>query len=151
MAATRNFMRRWFDELWNKGRLEIVDELVAPDCVIHGLMDEHGAQMKGPEPFKAFYRELRAQFGKLRIDVEDTLSDRGRFVARCVVRGTDAATGKPVQFGGVTIVRTRRGRIVEGWNHFDFHHMGQQISSGRAALPSRPRRPTAAKARRRRS
>ena len=38
MAATRNFMRRWFDELWNKGRLEIVDELVAPDCVIHGLM-----------------------------------------------------------------------------------------------------------------
>jgi hypothetical protein len=99
MATTRNFMRRWFDELWNKGHLEIIDELVAPDCIIHGLMDEHGVQMKGPEPFKAFYHELRAQFGKLRIDVEDTLSDKGRFVARCVVRGTDAATGKPVQFG----------------------------------------------------
>lgn len=147
MAASRNLMRRWFDELWNKGRLEIVDELLAPDCIIHGLMDEHGVQMKGPEPFKAFYRGLRAQFGKLRIDVEDTLSDRGRLAARCVVHGTDAASGRPVKFGGVAIVRTRRGRIVEGWNHFDFHHMGQQIAPGRAALPSRPRRATASKPR----
>jgi len=143
MSADRNIMRRWFGELWTRGRVEIIDELVAPDCVIHGLMDEHGVPMKGPEPFKDFYRGLRAQFGKLRIDVEETLVDRGRIAARCVVRGTDAKTGKPVQFGGVAIVRMRRGRIVEGWNHFDFHHMAQQISAGRASLPSRPRKSAA--------
>ncbi len=134
MAVNRNIMRRWFNELWNKGRVKIIDEMVAPDCVIHGLMDEHGVQMKGPEPFKAFYHGMRAQFGKLRIDVEETLVDRGRVVARCLVRGTDAKSGRPVQFGGVAIVRTRRGRIVEGWNYFDFHHMAHQISSGRPAL-----------------
>jgi hypothetical protein len=66
-------------------------------------------------------------------------------VARCLVRGTDVKTGKPVQFGGVAIVRTRRGQIVEGWNHFDFHHMAQQIASGRPDLPRRakPRRRSA--------
>jgi hypothetical protein len=36
MAVDRNIMRRWFSELWTKGRVEIIDELVAPDCVIHG-------------------------------------------------------------------------------------------------------------------
>src|SRR5690349_22581916 len=87
MAVDRNIMRRWFSELWTKGRTEIIDELVAPDCVIHGLMDEHGVQMKGPEPFKGFYHALRAQFGELRIDVEETLVDKGRVVARCLVRG----------------------------------------------------------------
>ena len=140
MAVDRNIMRRWFSELWTKGRLGIIDELVAPDCIIHGLMDEHGAQMKGPQSIRAFYHALRAQFGELRIDVEETLVDKGRVVARCLVRGTDAKSGKPVQFGGVAIVRTRRGKIVEGWNHFDFHHMAQQIASGRPALPSRSKR-----------
>ena len=148
MAANRNVLRRLFSELWTKGRVEIIDEMVSADCVIHGLMDEHGAQMKGCEPFKAFYQGIRAQFGALRIDVVETLADKGRVVARCLVRGTDAKTGRPVQFGGVAIVRTRRGRIVEGWNYFDFHHMAQQISGGRAALPS-PRRPARAKSKRR--
>jgi len=135
MAVDRSILRRWFSELWTKGRTEIIDELVAPDCVIHGLMDEHGAQMKGPKPMKGFYQAIRAQFRDLRIDVEETLADKGRVVARCLVRGTDATTGTPVQFGGVAIVRTRRGKIVEGWNYFDFHHMAQQISGGRPALP----------------
>jgi len=140
MAVDRNIMRRWFSELWTKGRLGIIDELVAPDCIIHGLMDEHGAQMKGPESIRAFYHGMRADFGELRIDVEETLVDKGRVVARCLVRGTDAKSGKPVQFGGVAIARVRRGKIVEGWNHFDFHHMAQQIASGRPALPSRSKR-----------
>ncbi len=26
---------RWFEELWNQGRLETIDELMDPDCVIH--------------------------------------------------------------------------------------------------------------------
>ena len=151
MAVDRNIMRRWFKELWTKGNTKIIDELVAPDCIIHGLMDEHGVQMKGPQPMKAFYQALRAQFGELRIDVEETLVDKGRVVARCLVRGTDAETGSPVQFGGVAIVRTRKGRIVEGWNYFDFHHMAKQISSGQPALPSRKGRSPASKARRRQS
>jgi ketosteroid isomerase-like protein len=85
----------------------------------------------------AFYRGIRAPFGELRIDVEETPDDKGRVVARCLVRGTDARTGTPVQFGGVAIARTRRGKIVEGWNYFDFHHMAAQISGGRPDLGSR--------------
>jgi hypothetical protein len=37
MAVDRNIMRRWFNELWNKGRVAIIDEMVTPDCIIQDL------------------------------------------------------------------------------------------------------------------
>ena len=37
------------------------------------------------------------------------------------------ATHKPVDFWGITIGRVHDGRIVEGWNTFDFLTMYQQM------------------------
>jgi hypothetical protein len=30
-------IHRWFDEVWNRGREDTVDELFAPDGIAHGL------------------------------------------------------------------------------------------------------------------
>jgi predicted ester cyclase len=38
-----------------------------------------------------------------------------------------AATHSPVEFTGMTIVRVKDGKIVEGWNNFDFMRMYQQV------------------------
>ena len=45
-----------------------------------------------------------------------------------------AATGRPVQFHGVTIVRIEQGKLVEGWNTFNQLEMFQQL--GVVNLPS---------------
>jgi predicted ester cyclase len=37
------------------------------------------------------------------------------------------ATGRPVDFYGMVIARVRDGKMVEGWNVFDFLTMYQQI------------------------
>jgi predicted ester cyclase len=37
------------------------------------------------------------------------------------------ATGKRVDFYGMTMVRVRNGKIVEAWNNFDFLSFYQQI------------------------
>ena len=29
-------IRRWFEEVWNKGRMEAIDEMASPDVVGHG-------------------------------------------------------------------------------------------------------------------
>lgn len=127
-------LRRWFDEVWNKGREEAIDEMLAADGVAHGLVDENGEELRGPAGFKPFFRRFRAAFPDIEVSVEDCICEDDRAAARCTVRATHqgdslgvAATHSPVDFDGLCIVRVRDGKIVEAWNNFDFARLNQQI------------------------
>lgn len=123
--------REWFREVWDEGREEAIDRLMAPDGVAHGL---GSGPLKGPEEFKSIFRMFREALGDLRIDVvrtvvqDDLVAVHCRVVARHVGNALGAAaTWRPVEFWGMTIVRVRDGQIVEGWNTFDFLTMYQQL------------------------
>ena len=132
----RAVIHRWFEEVWNKGREEAIDELFAEDGIAHGLADEAGQALHGPAGFKPFFRKFRDAFPDLQVIVEDCISEGDRVAARCRVRAKHtgeglgvAATGSPVEFTGMSIVRIRDGKIVEGWNNFDFMRLFQQIGA----------------------
>lgn len=138
-------IRRWFDEVWNKGREEAIDELFAEDGVAHGLADETGEALRGPTGFKPFFRRFREAFPDIEVIVEDTVAEGDLVAARCIVRGRHqsdtlgfAATERPVEFTGIAVVRYRDGRIVEAWNNFDFMTMFQQLGALRFAPPEPP-------------
>jgi steroid delta-isomerase-like uncharacterized protein len=129
-------LHRWFEEVWNKARLEAIDELAAPDVVAHGLVDAQGREVKGVEAFKSFWRQFRGAFPDVRIDIEDDLIDGDKVMVRCSVRATHVGEGfglppttKPVNFSGVCIARFKDGRITEAWNHFDFLSLYQQLGA----------------------
>jgi steroid delta-isomerase-like uncharacterized protein len=126
--------RRWFEEVWNQGRAEAIDELFAADGVAHGLAGAGGEEMRGPAGFREFHRSFREAFPDIRITVEDILAEGDKVAVRCAVRATHrtdslgfAATDRPVDFEGMCIVRVRDGQIVEAWNSFDFMSMYQQL------------------------
>src|SRR5919205_947248 len=139
-------MRRWFEEVWNKGREEAIDEMFAEDGVANGLVDESGQALRGPVGFKPFFRRFREAFPEIEVTVEDTVSEGDRVAARCTVRGAHrgdslglAATNRPVEFTGICIVRVEDGKIAEAWNNFDFMSMFQQLGALRMdAAPSGP-------------
>ena len=125
---------RWFNEVWNTGRSEAIDELLDSDCVVHGLADETGKEIHGPEGFKPFFQNFRSAFPDIQVTVEDTVVEGDKVAARCVVRATHtgegiglAPTNLPVAFTGICIVRTRGDKVVEAWNNFDFMTMFQQL------------------------
>lgn len=133
-AEYKTFAHRWFNEVWNKGRAKAIDEMLAPDVVIHGLTDEHGNEIHSAAMFKLFFRSFRGAFPDIHITIEDTLTEGDRIAARCSVRGTHkgeglgfAPTNQPIYFTGVCITRVVDGKIVESWNHFDFLTMYQQL------------------------
>ena len=40
MAKKKNtILHRWFEEVWNKRRTEVIDEMIAPNAIAHGLED----------------------------------------------------------------------------------------------------------------
>ena len=129
-------VRRWFDEVWNKGREEAIDEMFAADGIAHGLGDESNKTMRGPVDYKPFFRTFRSAFPGIEVLVEDTIAEGDKVAARCRVRGKHesdslgfAATGLPTEFTGITIVRIEGGKIVEAWNNFDFMTMFKQLGA----------------------
>jgi len=128
-------IRRWFEEVWNKGREEAIDEMFAEDGIAHGLA-EGGEAMRGATDFKPFYRKFRSAFPDIEVVVEDTVTEGDKVAARCTVRGKHqsdslgfAATQQPMEITGITIVRVRDGKIVEAWNNFDFMSMFKQLGA----------------------
>jgi steroid delta-isomerase-like uncharacterized protein len=129
-------IRRWFEEVWNKGREEAIDEMFAEDGIAHGLADEAGEPLRGATGFKPFFRKFRAAFPDIEVVVEDTVTEGEKVAARCTVRGKHqsdslgfAATQLPMEITGITIVRVRDGKIVEAWNNFDFMSMFRQLGA----------------------
>ena len=120
-------LHRWFDEVWNQGRMETIDELFAPDAIAHGLSDGDGKPMYGPAAFRFFYLSRRQAFPDVHIVIEDCIVEGDKIVVRCLVKGTHTGegmgvppTGQKVELGGVCIAQVHGGQIVESWNYYDF-------------------------------
>jgi steroid delta-isomerase-like uncharacterized protein len=135
MAADENIqlMRRWFQEVWNEGRIQTVYELLSPDAVATG---QRGAEkeIRGPEEFVKFVREIRGAFPDIKVNVEDVFGAGDKVVLRwsAVMTHTGDALGLPasgqtVRSRGITIARIVDGKIVEGWDNWDQLGMLEQI------------------------
>jgi steroid delta-isomerase-like uncharacterized protein len=136
MAENETLIRRWFEEVWNNKREDVIDEMFDTDGVANGLNDAEGNPLRGPEGFKTLHRAFLDAYPDLHITVEDTVSEGDKVAARCTVRAVHAgaglgieATNQPVEFSGITIVRIRDGKIVEAWNEFDFMKMYSQVGA----------------------
>ncbi|HKZ65557.1 MAG TPA: ester cyclase [Chitinophagaceae bacterium] len=122
---------RWFAEVWNQGMENSIDELLAPEAVVHGIGDLSGP---GPAGFKAFYHSFLNDFTNVDVDVENVISEDGYESSRCKVNATHKTSGQTVNFSGQTTIKVKDGKIVESWNNFDFLSMHQQL--GFALMPA---------------
>lgn len=135
LEANKALMRRWFEEVWNQGRPEAISEMMAEDCVNHGL-SEDGQPMRGPADFLPFHTKFREAFPNVEVVVEDALAEGDKVAVRCSVRGKHEgnslgfeATGTTAEFDGIAIGRVKDGMFVETWNNFDFMKMYKQLGA----------------------
>jgi len=134
LEENKALIRRWFEEVWNKGRAAAIAEMLAEDAVVHGLSDDAAKPLRGPKGFLPFHAQFREAFPNIEVVVEDTIAEGDKVVARCAVRGKHIgdslgfkATGAQAEFDGITIVKVKDGKIVEAWNNFDFMKMYKQL------------------------
>lgn len=132
----KQLLRRWFEEVWNNGRADAIDEMFAENGIAHGLSDDPANPITGPKDFRPFHAVFREAFPNLMIVVEDMVAEGDKVAARCSVRAKHegefmgrAATQAPVEFTGIAIVRIENGKIAEAWNNFDFMTMHKQLAS----------------------
>jgi steroid delta-isomerase-like uncharacterized protein len=131
-ADTKAIARRFLEEAFNSGNLDVVDELVAPEFVNHdAALPEPGV---GIEAAKASITGYREAFPDLRLTIELQLAEGEYVTTRWSARGTHqgnlmgmAPTGKQATVTGITIDRIVDGRFVESWTNWDTLGLMQQL------------------------
>ena len=120
-----SLLYQWFNEVWNRGDETAVDRLMTTDSTAHGILNEN--QPKGVEGFKAFLHDFKTNFHDIHISVDDVIRQDDVESARTTVAAIHTATGKPVTFSGMCMVRIADGKIAEAWNNYDFLHLYEQL------------------------
>jgi steroid delta-isomerase-like uncharacterized protein len=142
-------VRRFYDEVWNGGNVDVALEVFADDYVRHDLRPTKAAS--GGAGMAAIARAFRLAFPDLRMEIDVLLAEGDLVAARWTSTGTFtgmwgdvAPTGVRATFSGVNIFRFTGGRVVELWNHRDDLGLVQQVGAEVfAGSPSNPQGPTA--------
>jgi steroid delta-isomerase-like uncharacterized protein len=134
----KKVVRRWFEEVWNRGSESAIEEMFDAGGVAHGLGDSE-KDVTGPAEFKPFVANIRGALPDTHIAIEDIFADGDRVAVRVTLQGTHtgnglgiAPTGRSVRIQGIVIVRMLNGRIKEGWNSYDQLGLLRQLG----ALPA---------------
>lgn len=130
MHDTRGLAVRWFDELWNQGRRETIDELLAPDAVIH----DGDCHTVGAAQFHPFFDRIHSVFSDLKFGIHTVIVEgnmvcvRWSFAAKHTCDGLGVpASGKSISATGMSLLRVVDGKLVEGWQNWDMLGLMQQI------------------------
>jgi predicted ester cyclase len=136
--------QRFIEEVWNKGNLDVVEEIVSPGIIFHSPP----GTPPGWEGMKQLVASFRAAFPDVCLTVEDQIAERDRTVARLTITGTHRGsfrshlktlmpTGKRISIQVMDIFgHDANGKLAECWSGFDVFGMLQQLGAIPAANPS---------------
>lgn len=115
--------RRWFEEVWNARRHELIDELLADDC--SGFMQGIGP-VEGSHQFKSRMGEILEALPDLHIAIDDAIGEGDKVAVRWTARATHVGglgappTNRRVQIHGLIWMEYEDGKLKrawDGWNH----------------------------------
>ena len=119
----RRLVERYYAEVWDAGRLDAADELLAPDFVGR---EPGNPTLRGPEGAKRIVRQLREGLPDLGVEIRAQHAEGGRVCTRYTANGTHSGnlltfppSGRSVSVAGVVITRVSGGRIVSDWAEVD--------------------------------
>jgi len=123
--------RRGSEEVWNQGKLDVIDEIFATDYVNHRA---GGPDIHGPEGYKQFFTMFRTAFPDIKFTIEDQIAEGDKVVTHVTFTGTHKGelmgippTGVQVTVTGIAISRIAGGKILECWVNSDDLGMWQQL------------------------
>lgn len=127
IQQNKTAVMKLLDEVWSKGNLAIVDELIAPQYTIH---HDPGDQWEGKAIDLATYKERvkqsRTVFPDQRFYIDDIMSEDSKVAIGWHFTGTHQgnipglpASNKKVTVYGLTIYYFANGKITGHWQIVD--------------------------------
>jgi predicted ester cyclase len=122
LSAEKEIVRRYFHEVLDQGKVELVDELFHPLCVMH----RPGGTVVGINSVRGVAERRKETFLQFETQIHDIFGSADRLVARLTHRGVGSGlwrssigsydvSGKTVSWNAIAIFRFEDHRIIEEW------------------------------------
>jgi predicted ester cyclase len=138
VLGTRNDLDR-IVEIWNLGKVELIDQLYAPEYVDRTPQEGFAPTLDG---LKKAVSALKAGFPDLHYTLDESIYSGDKLVHRVTARGTMTgdfngmpATNKTATWTEIHIARLVDGRIVEHWGVAD--QLSMLVQLGVVPAPGR--------------
>lgn len=122
-------VRRYWEEVWNQGDLDLIEELFAPDFF---------------EEQKYFISRTLQAFSESHVTIDDMLADGDKVITRYTWRAVHSKvwdlelegismavppTGQAIWDRGITIFCIANGRITKYWSEWTKLELAQQLGA----------------------
>jgi steroid delta-isomerase-like uncharacterized protein len=139
---SKAIVRRLYEEVWNKRKLEVISELISPS---HALQAPNvSGSSIGPEAYKRQVLVFLEAYPDLHWTIEDTIAEKDKMVVRWTFSGTHKgdymgipATNRRVSVDGITVHHIVGGKIMDSYGYFDVLGMIKQLGVAPAFGPPR--------------
>ena len=118
--------RLWYEVMWSKPDPDLADEIIDPDYAPAWIQIDK----KGPAQVKHEMKYFRSVFPDLKYEIVDLSVLPDGVWIRYKAKGTQLgpawgfpATGKTVEYEGVTILYIRDDKVIDQWSSFSFYDM----------------------------
>ncbi|MGH8265116.1 MAG: ester cyclase [Steroidobacteraceae bacterium] len=130
-AAQYRPLQDTFVAVWNGGKLDALDAIVAPNYKRHGT----GQATDDLVAFKKIVNDFRTAYPDLKVTIDDAyyVQDRGFYLWTVTGTNTGAGpeaqppTGKSVKVSGMSVVRYEDGKIADEGLYYDQLDFNQQL------------------------
>jgi steroid delta-isomerase-like uncharacterized protein len=124
---------RFWEEVFNDRKLEVIDELFTEDYIYHGAA---GQDIRGREGLKQFLSMYFNAFPDLHAEVEDVFGEGDKVASRVMCQGTHQGelmskppTGKKITIRVICTNLFSGDRVKEDWELPDLFGMMQQLQA----------------------
>jgi len=135
--SNKKIVRRYFEDVLDQRNLDVLDEIVAADCMIH--RPEAFEPIRGREAFKHALKRILDVYSEFATTIYDLIAEEDRVACRLSHRavnrgewtsrlGTHKLAGKTVTWPAIAVFRIRDGQIAEEWVSRD--ELGMLIQLG---------------------
>jgi steroid delta-isomerase-like uncharacterized protein len=143
-AGNKAVIRRLYEEVWNKRKFEVINEIISPSHALHAPNVAGSVVAIGPEAYKRQLVLFLTGYPDLHWVIEDLIAEEDKVVACWTVAGTHKgdfmgipATNKKVSVDGMTIHHLAKGKIMDSYSNWDTLGMMQQLCAVPALAPAK--------------
>jgi steroid delta-isomerase-like uncharacterized protein len=122
--AMTTLITRYFQEVWNEGRVDALDDLLTPDYLNHSPSTPNPP--RGPAGLKPIVRAMREAIPDLHYEILDLIATHDKAAVHLRVTGTQTgplfgipATGQRIDVRQMQIEWIKDGRIWQHWRITD--------------------------------
>lgn len=123
VELNKAIVRQFFEEVFNKRNISLVDELVSPNFVNHNA----SIQVRGVEGVKRAVMAQLSAFSDIHTAIEDIIAEGDKVVVRGRDHFTPQPDGKSVELTWIEILRLEDGKLAEAWVEADMRPLNQVI------------------------